>query len=53
MSAAQVARAIGMHPRSVRMWISRGWRPLDPEARREVAELLGVEPEFLWPERQP
>lgn len=44
---ARIAREHGYHPRSPNTVLWRGWRPME----RIVADIIGVEPETIWPSR--
>lgn len=44
---AKIARKYGYHVRSPNTVLWRGWRPME----RIVADIIGVEPEEIWPSR--
>ncbi len=49
MTAASLAGAVGVDPKSVERWISQGRVP-HPGTRARVAEALGYEETHLWPQ---
>lgn len=48
LTCAEVAHKTGVDEKTVQRWITKGRVPR-PATRRRVAELLGKEPEVLWP----